>query len=124
MKTLITKSKSLKYFQVNQPVLVQTDASSEGLGAVLIQDNQLVSYTSRSLTDSEKRYAPIELELLAIVFGMQKFDQYVFGNQDVTVHTDHRPLETIFLKPLHAAPKRLQSMLLALQRYPMKIVYS
>ena len=61
MKTLITKSESLKYFQVNQPVLVQTDASSEGLGAVLIQDNQPVSYTSRSLTDSEKRYAPIEL---------------------------------------------------------------
>lgn len=54
---------------------------------------------------------------------MQKFDQYVFGNPDVYVHTDHRPLEPIFQKPLNKAPKRLQAMLLALQRYPVKVRY-
>ena len=71
-----------------------------------MQDEKPVCYASRSLTDSEKNYAPIELELLAIVYAMQKFDQYVFGCKDLTVHTDHEPLK---------APKRLQSMLLALQ---------
>ena len=104
-------------------MVVQTDASREGLGAVLIQDKLPVCYASRSLSDSEKMYAPIELELLAIVFDMQKFDQYVFGNPNVTVHTDHGPLEPIFQKPLHKAPKRLQSMLLALQPYPSKVTY-
>ena len=68
-------------------------------------------------------HAPIKLELLATVFGMQNFDKYVFGNQDGTVHTDHRLPETTFLKPLHAAPKRLQSMLLALPHYPLKVVF-
>ena len=123
IKSLITATSSLKYFNVHKPVVVQTDASTEGLGAVLLQDDQPVSYGSRSLTDSEKNYAPIELELLAIVYGLQKFDQYVFGNPDVTVHTDHRPLEPIFQKPLNKAPKRLQSMLLALQRYPVLVQY-
>ena len=123
IKKLITATGALKYFDINKPVVVQTDASTDGLGAVLLQDNCPVGYGSRSLTQSEKNYAPIELELLAIVYGMQKFDQYVFGNPSVTVHTDHRPLEPIFQKPLNKAPKRLQSMLLALQRYPMEVVY-
>ena len=104
-------------------MVVQTDASREGLGAVLIQDNLPVCYASRSLSDSEKMYAPIKLELLAIVFDMQKFDQYVFGYPNVTVHSDHGALEPIFQKPLHKAQKRLQSMLLALQRYPSKVTY-
>ena len=69
-----------------------------GLGAVLLQDDCPVGYGSRSFTQSEKNYAPIELELLAFVYGMQKFDQYVFDNPSVTVHSDHRPLEPIFQK--------------------------
>ena len=104
IKKLITNTSSLKYFNVNQPVVVQTDASTEGLGAVLLQEGQPVSYGSRSLTDSEKNYALIELELLAIVYGMQKYDQYVFGNPDVTIHTDHRPLEPIFQKQSTKTP--------------------
>jgi hypothetical protein len=123
LKKLMSATETLKYFRVNEPVVVQTDASTEGLGAVLLQEGRPICYGSRSLTESEKNYAPIELELLAILYGMQKFDQFVFGNPDVTIHTNHSPLESIFKKPLHQAPKRLQSMLLALQRYPSKVVY-
>jgi hypothetical protein len=123
LKDLVTTESTLQYFRVNHPVIIQTDASTVGLGAMLMQQGKPVCYASRSLTTSEKNYAPIELELLAIVYAMQKFDQYVFGNLDVTVHTDHQPLETIMKKSLLKAPKRLQSMLLALQRYPMKVVY-
>lgn len=123
LKDMITSTSTLKYFKVNKPVVVQTDASTEGLGAVLLQEGQPVCYASRSLTDTEKNYAPIELEMLAIVFGLQKYDQYVFGNPQVTVHTDHRPLESIFGKPMNQAPKRLQAMRLALQRYPVNVVY-
>ena len=123
LKKLLTDEKTLQYFRVNHPIVVQTDASTGGLGAVLMQDEKPVCYASRSLTDSEKNYAPIELELLAIVYAMQKFDQYVFGCKDLTVHTDHEPLEPILKKSLLKAPKRLQSMLLALQRYPMSVKY-
>lgn len=123
LKDLATADATLQYFRANEPIVVQTDASTVGLGAVMLQNDKPVCYASRSLTNSERNYAPIELELLAIVYAMQKFDHYVFGNGDVTVHTDHQPLETIMKKPLLTAPKRLQSMMLTLQRYPMKVMY-
>lgn len=57
-----------------------------------MQNNHPVSFASRSLTKAEKRYSQIEKELLAIVFSMERHHQYVYGAQDVTIHTDHKPL--------------------------------
>ena len=54
--------------------------------------------------------------MLAVVFALQKFDQYVYG-RTVTIQSDHKPLEATAKKPLHTAPKRLQGMLLKTQRY-------
>ena len=105
LKRMLTSDKLLQYYDSRQPVVIQTDASTAGLGAVLMQDDKPVAYASRSLTNSESNYAPIELECLAIVFAMNKFDQYVFGLPNVTIHCDHRPLEAIMRKSLLAAPK-------------------
>lgn len=96
--------------------------SSEGIGAVILQDVQPVAYGSRALTDCQRRYAQIEKELLAIVYGYEKFHQYVYG-KNIQVESDHKPLESIFKKPLHQAPMRLQGMLLRLQRYSLKVTY-
>ena len=60
--------------------------------------------------------------MLAIVCGCEKFDQYLYGHK-VTVETDHKPLVSISQKPLQSAPKRLQRMLLWLQRYNVHITY-
>ena len=111
----------LQYYDHTQPIVIQTDASTAGLGAVLIQQNKPVAYASRSLTDAETRYAPLELECLAIVFAARKFDQYIFGHANVTIQTDHKPLVSIFNRSLLTAPRRLQSMLLVLQRYSFSI---
>ncbi|KAK3707527.1 hypothetical protein QZH41_018495 [Actinostola sp. cb2023] len=54
---------------------------------------------------------------LAIVHAFHKFDQLLFGKSGVIVHSDHKSLETIFKRPLASAPRRLQSMMLTLQRY-------
>ena len=51
-----------------------------------------------------------------------RFDQYVFG-REITVETDHKPLEVILKKPLLAAPKRLQRMMMQLQKYNLRVVY-
>ena len=51
-----------------------------------------------------------------------RFDQYVFG-REITVETDHKPLEVILKKPLLAAPKRLQRMMMQLQKYNLTVVY-
>ena len=74
-------------------------------------------YASRALTATERNYAQIEKALLANVFACEKFDQHVYGREKVHVQSDHKPLEVIFKKPLVAAPKRLQHMLLRLQRW-------
>ena len=122
MKDTVTKAPLLRYFDPKEQVTLQCDASSQGLGATLLQSGQPVAYASRALRDPETRYAQIEKELLAIIYGLEKFDQYVYG-LPVIVESDHKPLEMIQQKPLAAAPKRLQAMLLRLQRYDVTVKY-
>ena len=75
---------------------------------------QPIAYASRSMTEAETRYAQIEKELLAVLFALERFNQYTYGKK-VLVENDHKPLEIILKKSLHDAPPRLQRMLLRLQ---------
>ena len=59
-----------------------------------MQDGQPIAYASRSMTETETNYAQIEKEMLAIVFAVERFEQYVYGCP-VLVQTDHKPLESI-----------------------------
>ena len=79
IKKFLTEAPVLRYYDVSKPVTVQCNASQSGLGAVLLQDGQLLCYASRALTDTESRYAQIEKELLAITWACDKFDQYLYG---------------------------------------------
>ena len=74
------------------------------------------------LTSSESNYAQIEKELLAIVFACEKFHQSIYGFS-TKVHSDHKPPELIFIKPLCSVPPRLQRMLLRLQKYDLSVNY-
>ena len=123
LKRRITEAPVLRYYSLTDPIIVSVDASSRGLGAVLLQGNKPVAYASKALTAAEQRYAQIEKETLAIVFGMDKFKQLVYGRSDVTIETDHKPLESIFSKPLNQAPMRIQKMRLKLQPYQFKVVW-
>lgn len=120
IKEAASQAPVLRYFDPAKETVLQCDASDTGLGATLLQNGQPVAYASRSLTDTERNYAQIEKELLAIVFGAEKFNQYTYGRK-VIVESDHKPLEVIYRKPLVAAPKRLQRMLLRLQKYNLEI---
>ncbi|XP_063955561.1 uncharacterized protein K02A2.6-like [Lytechinus pictus] len=122
LKEAVTNAPVLKYYDVSKPVKLSVDASQAGTGAVLLQNGHPVAYASKAFTDAQTRYAQIEKELAAIVFGCKKFHQYIFG-RTVDVETDHKPLETIFKKPLHASPPRLQKMLLNLQKYDLRVTY-
>ena len=88
-----------------------------------MQGGQPVAYASRALNPAETCYAQIEKELLAIVFGCDHFEAYVYGRDVVHVETDHKPLEMIMLKLLNSAPKRLQRMLVHLQKYNLEVKY-
>ena len=122
LKTLIAKSETLRYYNVSKPVTLQVDASQHGLGAALLQDHGPIAYASKALNETQRRYAQIEKELLAVLFGCKRFHQYVYG-QPITVESDHKPLEAIFRKPLSQAPSRLQKMLMQLQAYDITLVY-
>ena len=113
---------SLQYFDSTQPVTIQVDASQRGLGAVLLQANGLVEFASRSLTATESRYSNIEREMLAVLFGLEKFHYYAYGRH-VVVELDHKPLEAIFKKHLLSAPPCIARMMLRIQKYDAKIKY-
>ncbi|CAC5402113.1 unnamed protein product [Mytilus coruscus] len=122
IKRLVTADPVLKYYDPKLQLTVQSDASQTGLGAAVMQEDRPVAYASRALTDTETRYAQIEKELLSVIFGLEKFHSYTYG-RTVNVISDHKPLESIMKKPLHAAPKRLQRMLLRLQKYEIILQY-
>ena len=122
VKEILTTAPILAFFDPKRATTLQCDASKSGLGAALLQGNHVIAYASRALSETEKNYAQIEKELLSVVFGLQKFDQYVYG-REVCVDTDHKPLIPITKKPILQAPKRLQRMLLQMQRYNVTLNY-
>ena len=122
IKHLVTAAPILRYYDVTKPVTIQSDASQKGLGC-LLQEGQPIGYTSWALTQKEQNYAQLEKECLNIVFACQWFHYYLYGQGEITAETDHKPLTSIFNKPLLTSPKRLKSMLLTLQNYNLKIIY-
>ena len=123
IKEAASRTPVLRYYSLDVEVTVQCDASQYGVGAALTQNGQPVAFASRSLSPAEQRYAQIEKECLSIVFAFEHFHQYLYGRKEVTVQTDHQPLESIFRKPLGAAPAHLQRMLLYLQSYNLEVKY-
>lgn len=117
LKQLTTTTPVLQFYNVEEKVQIECDASSFGLGAVLKQGGKPVIYASRTLSATEQKYAQIEKECLTIVFACSRFDRYVCGKAGIEVKTDHQPLVNIFNKPVVQATKRVQRMMLRLQRY-------
>jgi hypothetical protein len=95
----------LSYYDPKIELEIQCDASKKGLGAELLQNGKPIAYASRTLTDTEQRYAQIEKEMLAIVFSLEKFNQYTYGRH-VKIQSDHKPLESILKTSLACAPRR------------------
>ena len=124
LKDLVCKAPVLKYFNPKEPVYIECDASGTGLGCALLQDGHPIAYASRALSTTEMKYAPIELEALAVVFACERFESYIYGRVDtVNVFSDHKPLEQIFSKSILTAPKRLQRMRLRCQKFNIAVKY-
>ena len=111
----------LRYYDQSKPVTLQCDASLKGLGACIIQGGQPIAFVNKSLMDTETHYANIKRELLAIIYGCEKFHTYLYG-RTLIMEMDHKPLKMISLKNITVAPACLQRMLLHLQ-YDLVITY-
>lgn len=84
--------------------------------------NQCVSLHTLLIPQREIN-AQIEKECRAIVTCINKWHKYLCGKSNITVHTDHQPLETIFKKSVSKTPRRLQRMMLKVQRYQFTVSY-
>ena len=73
LKNILSSIPVLTFYDVNKPVIISCDASQSGFGTLLLQDGKPVAYISRALSNTEKCYAQIEKELLAVVFPSPNF---------------------------------------------------
>ena len=103
---------------------VQTDASGTGIGCVLLQERNGVlhpcRFHSRRLFPRETRYAVVEREALAIVWGLQKLSRFLLG-QIFVLQTDHAPLRALATGKCNNG--RLCRWALLLQQFSFKIQY-
>ena len=91
MKAIIATDVLLKYPDPNRPFHIETDASDNQLGSVIIQDNLPVAFFSRKLTSAQKKYPTIDKEMLSIVETFQEFRTILWG-ATIHVYTDHKNL--------------------------------
>ena len=127
LKTELTTPHILTMYDPKAQTKISADASSFGLGAVLLQAKGTswhpVAYASRSMTSTERRYAQIEKEALAITWACEKFSSYIIGNQ-ILLETDHKPLVPLLTyKHLENLPPKVLRFRLRLMRFDYNIVH-
>ncbi len=99
LKRDIANITMLKHYDPEAQTVLTTDANTKGLGATLWQIDEsgrrAVAFASRFLCNAEKRYAIIELELVAVKWAVEHFKFYLLGRK-FRVETDHKALVSVF----------------------------
>ncbi|WVZ49816.1 hypothetical protein U9M48_001142 [Paspalum notatum var. saurae] len=95
LKDKLTTTPVLTLLDLQKDFVVYCDASRQGLGCVLMQDNHVVSYASRQLRAHEENYPTHDLELAAVVHALKIWRHYLIGNK-CDIYTDHKSLKYIF----------------------------
>ena len=136
IKEAVCKGVTLKFYDPNLPIFIETDASQNGIGVVLLQpldsnftldENNIptklmpVAFASKTLISAERNYANIECELL-VVLGVLHFKHFTFGNE-VNIVTDHKPLVSLLKKSLAVCSSRLSRLILKIVDYTLKVIY-
>eukprot|EP00117_Sycon_ciliatum_P048077 scpid59649/ scgid0554/ Retrovirus-related Pol polyprotein from transposon 17.6; Protease; Reverse transcriptase; Endonuclease len=129
IKTSLSNEPVLAKYSPNYHTTVSADASSFGLGAVLLQRQpdasvRPVAYLSRSLTPAETRYSQIEKEALAATWACDRLSHYLLG-MPFTIETDHKPLIPLLgTRALDDLPPRVLRFRLRLLRFDYSIIHT
>jgi len=120
LKEMISSSSALAPFDVSLPVIVSSDASDVGLGAVLsvvdpVLGQRTVEFASKTLTAAERKFSTTEKESYALVWACEKWRPYLLGRK-FTLETDHEPLRMIF------STKGLDRMSLRIARWAVRLM--
>ncbi|BES89626.1 Hypothetical Protein NTJ_02434 [Nesidiocoris tenuis] len=128
LKQIVTKTPVLAFFDPNLDTRVTSDACNHGIGG-LIEQRQTdgvwrpVSFCSRSLSDTEKRYAVLEKEALAATWVSERFEDYLTGIKYKMI-VDHKPLVSLLgEKDLDKLTTRVQRFRMRLMRFNFQVEY-
>jgi hypothetical protein len=122
LKSALTSTSLLVHYSSTLQIKLECDASPVGVGAIIshVMENgttRPIAFGSRTLSTAERNYPQIEREALAIIFGITKFHQYLYGRK-FTLVTDCKPLTTIF-----GAQTAIPTLAaLRMQRWAMKLM--
>ena len=130
VKKQLAEAPVLQHYDPTKAVSLSTDASPYGVGAVLchvLADGieEPIAYASRTLNAVERKYSQLDKEAMAIVFGVKRFHQYLYGRQFAIV-SDRKPLQYLLSESRGApvmASARLQRWALILGAYQYTISY-
>jgi len=122
LKDKLTQRPVLCMPHYDQEFVLRTDASDRGMGAVLLQDQgqglHPIAYASKKFNGAEKNYSTVEKECYATIFGMKRYERYLYGKHFI-LETDHRPLQ--YLQRQKPNNPRLMRWSLQLQPYSFTI---
>lgn len=130
LKNILSSDLALTHYDPTKPIIVAADASSYGMGAVILHkmpdgSERPIMHAASSLSKAEKNYPQVQREALALVFALKKFHRYIYGRK-FELRTDHKPLLSIFGSkegiPVYTA-SRLQRYALILLAYDFTIKY-
>ena len=130
LRSILSSSQVLTFYDPNLPLQVASDASSFGLGAVLSHilpsgEERPVEFVSRTLSKTERNYSQIEKEALSIIWAVKRWHRYLYARK-FTLYTDHKPLLFIFHQHKQVPEmsiSRIQRWALALACYEYEIKF-
>lgn len=120
LKKALTSKPVLQFPDFSKYFSITTDASADGLGAILEQEGKVIAYASKTLSATKKGWSATELELKGVVFGCQEFRCYVLGRK-FTIFTDHVALKGEI--KLQSATTRIVRLMQKLSEFDFDIQY-
>ena len=122
LKKELVRAPVLAYYNPQKETVLQTDASTKGLGTCLLQDEKPIYFASKALTEMQRGYVAIEVESLAVAWAVEKFHHFLYGCHFI-LETDQKPLEAILSRSLNQATPQLQCILIRTLPYNFTVRY-
>ena len=122
MKKEISCAPMLAYYSPKKQTVLQTDASIKVTGVCLLQEEKPVHFDSKALTEAQKGYVAIEIELFPVAWAIEKFHHFLYASHFI-LETDQKPHEAILSKSLNQATPRIQQILIRTFAYHFTVRY-
>ena len=122
LKKELIRAPILAYYNPRKETVLQTDASTKGLGACLLQDDKPIYFASKALTETQRGYVTIKIESLTITWAVEKFHHFLYRCHFI-LETDQKPLEAILSRSLNQATPRIQCILIRTLPYNFTVRY-